>query len=174
MKSLLTFFLTLLTLITYAQHSLVLKSGDKINGVVLSLQNDMWTMYVEGQEKEIPMKEVASVFFNEYVPYDGVFIPDGEEKVMEVDGYTVKYNVKGRTMIEKPTISIGTEDKGAVVVKVEVDRYGHIRSAEPGASGSTTSSKYLYAKAQAAVKTAKFDENLKGPLSTEGTVTIIY
>jgi len=61
-----------------------------------------------------------------------------------------------------------------VVVKVIIDRYGNVRSAEPGASGSTTSNSYLYTKAQAAAKSAKFDENLKGPLNTEGTITIVY
>ena len=82
--------------------------------------------------------------------------------------------MKDRKMIRNPKVSIGTEDKGVVVVKVVVDRYGHILSAEPGQSGSTTSSKYLYIKAKTAAKTAKFDENLKGPLKTEGTITIVY
>jgi hypothetical protein len=170
-------FLALLTIASFglkAQHSLVLKSGEKIDCVVLSLNNDVWNIFVDGQEKKVQMKEVTSVFFNEYVPYDGVFVPNSKETTLQVDGFTVKYQMKDRTMVQNPKVSIGTEDKGTVVVKVVIDRYGNILSAEPGQSGSTTSNKYLYTKAQAAAKTAKFDENLKGPLKTEGTITIVY
>ena len=120
------------------------------------------------------MQEVSSVFFNEYVPYDGVLVPEGEETVIKVDGFTVKYQVEGRKFIKNPKVSIGTKDKGAVVVKVVIDKYGNVLSAEPGQSGSTTSNKYLYIKAQTAAKSAKFDENLKGPLKTEGLITIVY
>ena len=171
------FFLSLGLLIAHcsiAQHSLVLKSGDKIDCVVLSLNEDVWKIYQDGKERYVQMKEVSSVFFNEYVPYDGVFIPDGKETVLKVDGFTVRYQIKDRKMIKNPKVSIGSEDKGTVVVKVIVDRYGHVLSAEPGQSGSTTSSKYLYVKAQAAAKSAKFDQHLKGPLKTEGTITIVY
>ncbi|MEQ8624539.1 MAG: hypothetical protein RJQ00_06785 [Vicingaceae bacterium] len=164
----------ILSLNLIAQHSMVLKSGDKIEGVVLSLNNDVWEIYTEGKERKINMKEVSSVFFNEYVPYDGVLIPEGEEKVFEVNGFTVKYQIKDRIMERKPEVSIGSEDKGTIVVKVIVDRYGNILSAEPGQSGTTTSNTYLNTKAMKAAKTAKFDENLKGPLKTEGLITIIY
>lgn len=157
-----------------AQHTLVLQSGEKIDGVVLSLEHDVWTMFIEGKEKKFPMKEVSSVFFQEYVPYDGVHLPNGEETTIEVDGFTVKYQIKDRTLERNPKVSIGTQDKGTVVVKITVDRYGNIRTAEAGAPGSTTSSSYLYAKAVTAAKSAKFNEHLKGPLITEGTITIIY
>ena len=157
-----------------AQHSIVLKDGEKLSCVVLSLNEDMWTVFMDGKEKQIHMKEVSSVFFDEYVPYDGVFIPDSEEKELTVNGFIVRYQIKDRVIIREPKVSIGNEDKGTVVVKITVDRYGNIRSAEPGASGSTTSNKYLYTKAMTAAKTAKFDENLKGPLITEGTITIVY
>lgn len=170
-------FLALLSIVSFglsAQHSLVLKSGEKIDCVILSLNNDVWNIFVDGQEKKVQMKEVSSVFFNEYVPYDGVFVPNSKETTIQVDGFTVKYQMKDRTMVQNPKVSIGTEDKGTVVVKIIIDRYGNILSAEPGQSGSTTSNKYLYTKAQTAAKTAKFDENLKGPLKTEGTITIVY
>lgn len=174
MKSLFTLLAFSLLFNLSAQHSLVLKSGDKVDCVVLSLDNDVWTVYEDGQEKKINMKEVSSIFFNEYVPYDGVFIPSGQETTLRVGDFTVKYQVKDRKLVRNPKVSIGTQDKGAVVVKVIVDRYGNILSADPGQSGSTTSSKYLYIKAETAAKTAKFDQNLKGPLKTEGTITIVY
>lgn len=174
MKVLVTLLFSVLTLGVFAQHTVVLSNGQKVEGVVLSIKHDVLTLAEDGSEKEYQMKEVSSIFFKEYVPYDGAFIKEGEERTLQVDGFTVKYQIKGREMIRKPKVSIGTEDKGAVVVKVTVDRYGSIRSAEPGMPGSTTSNQYLYAKAKTAAKSARFDENLKGPLSTEGTITIIY
>lgn len=174
MKYLLSLLFCMALSSVFGQHSLVLKNGEKLDCVVLSLNEDQWTYFHDGQEKSIHMKEVSSVFFDEYIPYDGVFLPESKEKILEVNGFTVKYQIKDRTMIREPKVSIGSEDKGTVVVKITVDRYGNIRSADPGASGSTTSNRYLYTKAMTAAKTAKFDENLKGPLITEGTITIVY
>lgn len=158
----------------FSQHSMLLKSGEKIEGIVLSLQNDVWTIYTNEEEHTIPMKEVSSVFFDEYVPYDGLILPEGNQEVIEVNGFTVKYQVKDRKIVQKPKVSIGTEDHGTVVVKIVIDRYGHVLSAEPGQAGSNTSNEYLYTKAKIAAKSAKFDKNLKGPLKTEGLITIIY
>jgi len=157
-----------------SQHTLVLKSGEKIEGVVLSLKDDVWKIVVDRKEKKVQMREVSSVFFNEYVPYDGSLIDDGKEEVIIIDGFTVKYSLNGRKFSKEPRVSIGTEDKGTVVVKIIVDRYGNILSVEAGQNGSTTSSNYLYTKAETAAKSAKFEEDLKGPLKTEGTITIIY
>lgn len=157
-----------------AQHTLVLNSGEKIECVVLSLQNDVWTVFKDGKERKVQMKSVSSVFFKEYVPYDGKLTENVKEKTIQVDGFTVKYQLKDRSIVQNPRVSIGTEDKGTVVVKITVDRYGNVLSAEAGAPGSTTSSQYLYAKAVTAAKSAKFDKYLKGPLTTEGTITIIY
>tara|TARA_B100000965_G_C19569280_1_gene748305 strand:- start:591 stop:1121 length:531 start_codon:yes stop_codon:yes gene_type:complete len=176
MKYISLFSILFISLVQFskAQHTLVLNSGEKIEGVVIELQNDIWTMVVDGKEKKVQMKEVSSVFFKEYVPYDGTYIPDTKEEVLEVDGFTVKYQLKDRKLIKNPELSIGSEDHGTVVVKITVDKYGNVRTAEPGASGSTTSSNYLYVKAQRAAKSAKFNEYLKGPIMTEGTITIVY
>lgn len=174
MKSLSLLSFLIISLTITAQHTLVLSNGDKLNGVVLSLNEDQWLMVIDGKEQKIHMKEVSSVFFKEYVPYDGSLIPDGQEKTIQVDGFTVKYKIKDRILEREPKVSIGTEDKGIVVVDITVDRYGNIKTAEPGAPGSTTANNYLYTKAMTAAKSAKFDENLKGPLITEGTITIVY
>ena len=60
-----TFTLILVGLFSFlnAQHSIVLKSGDKIECVVLSLNDDVWQVYQNGEERSIPMKEVSSIFF---------------------------------------------------------------------------------------------------------------
>lgn len=174
MRYLFIFLFLALSFQAYSQHTIILQSGEKIEGVVLSLQHDVWTVFIDGKEKKVDMKEVTSVFFKEYVPYDGQYSDDIEEVSFEVDGFTVKYKIVDREMIQKPKVSIGTQDHGTVVVKVNVDRYGHVRSAEAGAPGSTTASAYLYAKAVTAAKSAKFNEHLKGPINTEGTITIVY
>lgn len=163
-----------LSLSIAAQHTVVLSSGQKVEGVVLSIKQDVLTLAKDGSEEEYQMKDVSSIFFKEYVPYNGAFIKDGKEKTLEVDGFTVKYQIKDREIVRPPKVSIGTEDKGEVVVKITIDRYGNVRSAEPGMPGSTTSSQYLYTKAKTSAKSAQFNENLKGPLITEGTITIIY
>lgn len=157
-----------------AQHTLVLSSGQKVECVVMSLNNDLLSVMVAGKEKQYQMKNVSSIFFKEYVPYDGVFIPEAKEKEIVVDGFTVRYNMKDRSLDRKPEVSVGTEDKGAVVVSIVIDRYGNVISAVPGAPGSTTSNSYLYTKAESAAKSAKFSQNLKGPLETEGTITFVY
>jgi hypothetical protein len=174
MKVLVTLLFSIVSIGLFAQHTVVLSSGQKVEGVVLSIEHDVLTLAKDGSEEKYQLKNVSSIFFKEYVPYDGAFIKEGKEKTLQADGFTVKYQIKDREIVRPPKVSIGTEDKGAVVVKVTVDRYGNIRSAEPGMPGSTTSNQYLYTKAKTAAQSAQFDENLKGPLMTEGTITIIY
>lgn len=152
----------------------MLKNGEKVNGVVMELKDDVLSIVVERKMKTYPMVEVSSIFFSEYVPYDGEMVATNEEKSFMVDKYTVKYNVKDRTIERKPRVSLGTTDKGSVVVDIVIDKYGNVRSAKSGAVGSNTSSSYLYIKAETAAKSAKFDENLTGPLETKGTITIVY
>ncbi|HHZ64496.1 MAG TPA: hypothetical protein EYN51_03195 [Flavobacteriales bacterium] len=66
----------------YGQHSVILKSGEKLQGVVLALQNDTLQMAIDREMTLIEMKEVTSIFFDEYVPYDGSLLLDDEEKTI--------------------------------------------------------------------------------------------
>jgi len=174
MKNSLTLILLFCSICINAQHTVVLNSGEKIECIVLALDEDVWDVVYEGNERKIHMKDVSSVFFKEYIAYDGKLIPGGNEKSIVVNGFTVKYKIKDRIFDREPKVSIGSQDKGTVVVDIIVDRYGNVLSAEAGAPGTNTSNNYLYVKAETAAKSAKFDENLKGPLKTEGTITIIY
>jgi len=174
MKLLITILLALILNVVKAQHTVVFKSGDKLDCIVMSLNEDVWEVIYEGKERKINMIDVSSIFFKEYVKYDGKLIPEGNEKSITVNGFNVKYKIKDRMLERNPKVSIGSEDKGTVVVDIVVDRYGNVLSANAGAPGSTTSNNYLYVKAETAAKSAKFDENLKGPLKTEGTITIEY
>ena len=173
-KTLLTFIGFFLLLSSYAQHVIVKKNNDKLTCVVMELKYDTLTYIINNQLKKIHMKEVSTIFFSEYVAYDGSLLVNEEEKYAKDGKYIIKYRLKDRTMTQIPRISCGTEDKGTVVVTIIVDRYGNVLSAEPGAIGSTTSNAYLYAKAQFAALETKFNQSPTGPIKTTGTITITY
>jgi hypothetical protein len=157
-----------------AQHTVVFKSGEKIEGVVMSINNDVLSFYSNQLMQEIQLVDVVSIFFNEHVAYDGRFSPDEEVKKIESGKYIVLYQMKDREMIKAPVISNATENKGRVVVDVMIDRYGIVQKAKAGATGSTTSNNYLYIKAEFAAKGARFANHPTGPLETKGTIIIDY
>lgn len=157
-----------------AQHTVVLISGDKVEGVVMEIKNDTLFFAVQLQMTKIPLKKVSSIFFNEYVAYDGELIANGEPQTIWSGEYLIKYVIKDRTMITPPKISIGSEDKGTVVIEVVVDRYGNVLEAQPGVTGSTTSNKYLLTKAKFAAQGAKFSKHMTGPVRTKALIIITY
>ena len=79
----LTALLTI-TFFSFSQHTLVLKNGDKLNGVVMEIKDDVLSIVIGRSTKTYPMVEVSSIFFNEYVPYDGEALTDTEEKSLKV------------------------------------------------------------------------------------------
>lgn len=176
MKALLTLFLISLAFVGYSQHSVILKTGEKIEGVVMELKDDVVTIYVDRKPKKIPLKEIKSMFFDEYVPYDGSLTDDAPvKKIKSLDGdYMLEYQVKDREMIQAPKVSNATEKKGKVVVEVEINRAGTVMNVKAGVVGSTTSDEYLLTKAEYACMGAKFNEHATGPLKTKGTITINY
>lgn len=158
----------------YSQHTVVLKSGEKINGVVLELSNDTLMMYADRQEKRIYMAAISSMFFDEFVPYDGA-MPSGEPtKRMKSGDYTIEYIMKDRDMITAPVISNATENRGVVVVDIMINRNGNVMKAKSGTTGSTTSNEYLLTKAEFAARGAKFEVSKTGPVEQEGSITITY
>ena len=158
----------------FSQHIVIKKSGAKIKGVVMGIQHDTLILIMNGKLTKIHMRDISSIFFDEYVAYDGSVLDNDIEKVVKSGDYTIKYKLKDRTIVQIPKISCATLDKGIVVVTIYVDRYGNVISAESGAIGSTTTNEYLYAKAQFAAMEAKFDQSPNAPIKTQGTLTIIY
>ncbi|MFC2110926.1 hypothetical protein ACFLQ5_00585 [Bacteroidota bacterium] len=171
-------FLSIIVLIlglgAYSQHTVVLVSGEKIEGVVMEIRHDTLFFAVQLQMTEIPLKKVSSIFLKEYVAYDGELIANGEPQTIWSGDYLIKYVIKDRKMITPPKISIGTEDKGTVVVQVVVDRYGNVLECHPGYTGSTTSNKYLFTKAKFAAQGAKFNSHMTGPVRTNALIIITY
>lgn len=97
-----------------------------------------------------------------------------EELTIKVGNYEVRYNMKGRTITNKPRVDIMTEEHGTVVVDVTIDKYGHVIAAVPGAKGTTTDSKYLMTKAKQCAETALYDTKPTYPLKTQGTFSITF
>jgi len=157
-----------------SQHSIILKSGEKINGVVLGLKNDTLQVSVDRELTLIEMKYVSSIFFDEFVPYDGQLLLDDEVKTIRSGNYLIKYQMKDRNMTQAPVISIGTEDKGTVVVEVTINRSGLVMKVIPGITGSTTSSEYLLTKAKFAAQSAVYEKAPLAPIEQKGTITISY
>lgn len=167
-------FSTCITLSSLAQHNIIFKSGEKMEGVVMGIENDVVSFYSKQQMQEIDLVNISAIFFNEHVAYDGSFDPTEPQKSIKSGNYTLHYQMKDRTMITAPPISNATENKGRVVLDITIDRYGIVQSVKPGAPGSTTSNEYLYIKAKFAAKGARFNETTTGPLETKGTITIDY
>ncbi|MBL4625340.1 MAG: hypothetical protein JKY42_09410 [Flavobacteriales bacterium] len=157
-----------------AQHTVVLKSGEKMEGVVMSINNDVLSFYCNQMMQEIQLVDVVSIFFNEHIAYDGSFDPTEAVKKIESGKYVIQYQMKDRKMTKAPIISNATENKGRVVVDVTIDKYGIVHRAKAGATGSTTSNNYLYIKAEFAAKGARFNEHKTGPIETKGTIIIDY
>ena len=174
MKTLFIALLLSISSILYAQHIVIEKSGAKIKGVVMEMRHDTLSLIINGKLTKIHMRDISSIFFDEYVAYDGRILDNDIEKTVKSGNYTIKYKLKDRNIVQIPKISCATLDKGIVVVTVYVDRYGNVISAESGAVGSTTTNEYLYAKAQFAAMETKFNESPNAPLKTQGTLTIVY
>jgi len=159
---------------SYAQHNLILKTGEKLNGVVLMIRHDTLHMSVNRNMRYIELKYVSSIFFDEYVAYDGRLLLDDQVKTIMSGDYLIEYQMKDRNLIKPPTISIGTEDKGTVVVEVTVNRSGLVMKAVPGITGSTTSNEYLLTKAKFASQGAQFNKSMVAPVEQKGTIIISY
>lgn len=158
----------------FGQHSVVLKTGERLEGVVLELQNDELLMSVNRQPRKIQVKDVSSIFFNEHIPYDGSLKQGTPVKTIQSGDYTIEYNMKDREMVTPPKISNATEKKGTVVVEVIINRSGTVLESKAGVVGSTTSDEYLLTKAEYACRGARFNEHMTGPIETTGTITIHY
>lgn len=84
------------------------------------------------------------------------------------------YDLKGRSLIQKPARMTDAEEEGIVVVEIIVDETGKVIKATAGARGSTTTSAKLYAKARGAAYEAKFSPSPDGIKEQRGTYTFVF
>lgn len=181
-KILLSSAFMLLFVSAFAQHTIILKSGEKINCVVASLRDGNLNYTSKNQPKEVKITEVKSIHF-EVLPASEATASTAKsstaprepgEKTVSYQMYNIRYKVADRTITKPPKIDNLTEQRGTVVISITVDKYGHVVKAVPGGEGSTTKSDYLYTKAKQAAESAQFDFAPTSPLEAKGYMIIQF
>ncbi|HEX8517769.1 MAG TPA: energy transducer TonB [Bacteroidia bacterium] len=84
------------------------------------------------------------------------------------------FDLRGRSLVNKPDRLTDATEEGIVVVEIIVDENGKVIKATPGQRGSTTFSSNLYAKARQAALTAKFSPRADGSGEQRGTYTFVF
>lgn len=83
------------------------------------------------------------------------------------------FDLKGRAIVNPPTLPKDTKEEGKVVVEIVVDKEGNVIEANPNGRGTTTSNAVLKAKARQAALATKF--NVSGQFEEQsGTITIVF
>jgi periplasmic protein TonB len=164
------FVLTVCSLISFtisAQHTLNLKSGEKMSGEVKSLIDGNLKFMFKGNEMNFKVAEISSINFDGNAPASS-----STSNTTSTKG--VSYIMAGRKMTKEPKIDNLTMEKGIVVVEITVNKYGNVIKAIPGIEGSTTTSNYLLTKAKQAAESVMFDTSPIMPQSQSGSITITF
>ena len=172
MKKLITAcFVLILAQVAMSQNTLVMKSGEKMNGEVQAIKDGLITFIYKGNSMNLKISEVSAIYFDEKsIPGS----PDVKSATTSSGTKGVSYVMNGRKLINQPKVDNLTQDKGIVVVSINIDKYGHVKKAEPGAEGTTTTNPYLLTKGKQAAESALFDNCPTCPLDSKGTMTIIF
>jgi len=166
-----------------AQHTIVMKSGEKISGVIASVKDGMVNYTSKNNPKSVSIKEVSAIYFEDQAApattkssstSTGAAPREKGEKSVTYQSFNIRYKVADRTILKPPVVTNLTEQKGTVVINITVDKYGHVVKAVPGGEGSTTNSEYLYTKAKQAAESAQFDSTPTSPLETKGYMVIQF
>ena len=178
-KLFLTGLVTAFVLNGFSQNVIQMKSGEKLNGQVKSLNNGVVDFLFKGAVKKINVSDIYSINFGEagesIVGETRSSTPhEAGEKQVNAGSYMVRYKVADRTISKPPKIDNLTQEKGTVVVEISIDKYGHVMKATPGAPGSTTSSEYLKTKAMQAAQSTIFDNVPTAPLEQKGYMVIVF
>jgi hypothetical protein len=162
-----------------AQQTLQLKTGEKLNGEVKSINNGFVDFQYKGAVKKISTSDIYSITFGEtgesIIGESKASIQhEAGEKQVNSGSYLVRYKVADRTISKPPKIDNLTQEKGTVVVEISIDKYGHVMKATPGAPGSTTNSEYLKTKAMQAAQSTIFNNVPTAPLEQKGYMIIVF
>ena len=163
----------ILPLTGIAQHKLVLKSGETMNGEVVSIKDGSLSFSFKGNNMNFKTSEISSIVFSDSKPIqsDATY----NTKTTTAGGTKgVRYVMNGRKMVKQPVVNNLTNEKGIVVVEVTINKYGNVIKAEPGAEGTTTTSQYLLTKAKQAAESVAFDTFQVAPLEQKGTISIVF
>ena len=176
-KVLFVLCISLLSTASFAQHTLIMKSGEKMKGELKAVSEGIVTFDFKGNAMKFEMSEVSAILLtdkNQTVSAVSVSTSGTSGVEMTTDTKGVRYVMPGRSIVKQPTVNNLTEKKGVVVVEISIDKYGNVMEANAGAAGTTTNDKYLQTMAVKAAKSAKFDQNMKKPLKESGTMTITF
>jgi hypothetical protein len=152
-----------------AQHTLLMKSGEKMTGEVRSLNDGTVRFLFKGNEMSFKVSEIASISFD-----GGASASSTTTGAQTSKTKGVSYVMAGRKMTKEPKIDNLTMEKGIVVVEITINKYGNVVKAVPGIEGSTTTSQYLLTKAKQAAESVMFDTSPVMPQSQTGTITITF
>lgn len=155
----------------FAQHTLVMKNGDKMEGLVTSLNNGVIEIQKNQTISKINLSEVSEIIFSRKGEAAAGEIG---EKTMTAGNYYIRYKVADRIISKPPRIDNMTQKKGTVVVNVSINKYGNVIKATPGAPGSTTSDEYLLTKAKQGAESAIFNNVPTAPLEQTGYIIIPF
>ncbi len=162
-----------------AQQIIQMKSGEKMNGEVRSLNNGVVEFQYQGAIKKIKTSDIYSILFGEtgesIIGESKASVQrEPGEKQVNSGSYLVRYKVADRIVSKPPKIDNLTQEKGTVVVEISIDKYGHVMKATPGAPGSTTNSEYLKTKAMQAAQSTIFNNVPTAPLEQKGYMVIVF
>ncbi len=178
-KTILLIVLVCTSILSKSQHVVQMKSGEKMNGTVQSLNKGIVEFLFKGNVMKLNISDLYSINFAEQGESlmgekKSAFKGEPGEKQLTTGSYKVRYKVADRTISRSPKIDNLTQEKGTVVVEISIDKYGHVMKAIPGAPGSTTTSEYLKTKAKQAAESALFDNVPTAPLEQKGYMVIVF
>lgn len=171
-----------LSISSFAQHMVTMKSGEKMNGNVKTLRDGVVEFLYKGNVMKLNVSDIYSINFVESqtakevsgIESSSSLPKEVGEKQISAGSYMVRYKVADRVISKAPRIDNLTQDKGTVVVNISIDKYGHVLKASPGAAGSTTDSEYLKTKAKQAAESAIFNNVPTAPLEQKGYMIIVF
>src|SRR5689334_24418604 len=161
----------LFSLFAFAQHTVIMRNGDKIEGLVTSLNNGVIEIQKNQTISKLNLSEVSEIIFDK--PGQKTTTEVGEKSIT-AGSYMVRYKVADRIISKPPRIDNMTQKKGTVVVNVSINKYGNVIKAVPGAPGSTTSDEYLMTKAKQGAESAIFNNVPTAPLEQTGYIIIPF
>ncbi|MBL7924206.1 MAG: hypothetical protein JNL88_08410 [Bacteroidia bacterium] len=165
-KHFIAVLLLLAPALAWSQHTIITKSGERLNGELQKIENNTVTFFHKGSLVTFQLGQIKSIDFDGE-PGSGSSISASGQK-------GVTFVMPGRKIIKQPKVDNLTMEKGVVVVAITINKYGDVVKAEPGVEGTTTTSQYLLTKAKQAAESAKFDGGTTMPLEQKGTITITF
>src|SRR4030095_15938303 len=96
----------------FAQHTIVMKSGEKVNGVVASVKDGYVNYTYKNNPKTASIKEVSAIYFEEQpgsatasasAPTASAAAPrEKGEKSVTYQSFNIRYKVADRTILKPP------------------------------------------------------------------------